>query len=70
MNPDIAQLHADAIAQGYKDETCSRCGTEFLAHIHFVRCKADPCPMRSTKDPRTLLEQMAPSLSSTHRGSE
>lgn len=57
MSADIARLHAEALAEGYKDETCSRCSTEFLAHIHFIRCAFDSCPMRSTKDPRALLEQ-------------
>jgi len=54
----MADRHAEALAQGYKDETCSKCGTVFLAHIHFVRCHAKPCPMVSTKEPRTILEQM------------
>lgn len=48
-----------AIAEGYKDETCSRCGVLFEAHIHFIRCGANPCPMRSTKDHRSLLEMIA-----------
>jgi hypothetical protein len=64
MMPDIAKLHAEAIAEGYRDETCSKCGVEFLAHIHFIRCDATPCPMRSTADPRPLLEQFAPSVTS------
>lgn len=51
--------HDEALAQGYKDETCSKCGAPFLAHIHFVRCDARPCPMVSTKDTRTFLEQFA-----------
>lgn len=64
MTPDIAKLYAAALADGYKDETCAKCGAEFLAHVHFIRCDAQPCPMRSTKEPRTLLEQLAASLSS------
>ena len=46
-----------ALADGYKDETCPRCGAVFEAQIHFIRCDAKPCPMVSTKDPRTLLER-------------
>lgn len=49
--------HDEAIAAGYKDETCPRCGTFFKAEIHFVPCEADPCPMISTKDSRTLLQR-------------
>jgi hypothetical protein len=44
---DTERLHAEALANGYKDETCSRCGAEFLAHIHFIRCDHRPCPMLS-----------------------
>jgi len=54
----IEQLHAEAVAQGYKDEICSRCGAEFLAHIHFVRCDADPCPMKSTIDTRSIFDRI------------
>lgn len=50
------RLHAEAIAEGYKDETCPKCGTLFEAHIHFIRCDAESCPMKSTKDTRTLLD--------------
>lgn len=53
----MTDLHAEAIAQGYKDETCSRCGTVFLAHIHFIRCNARPCPMLPDK-PRSILDMM------------
>jgi hypothetical protein len=51
---DIEQLHAKALAEGYKDETCSHCGTEFLAHIHFVKCEHRPCPMISGNPPSIL----------------
>jgi hypothetical protein len=39
------------------NETCKKCGAVFEPHHHFVRCDAKPCPMISTKEPRTLLEQ-------------
>lgn len=42
---------------GYKDETCGKCGAVFKAHIHFIRCDATLCPMVSTADGRTLLER-------------
>jgi hypothetical protein len=41
----------------YVDETCSKCGTKFEAHVHFVRCDASPCPMKSS-DPRSFLERL------------
>jgi len=47
MTPDQERLHADALANGYKDETCPHCGAVFLAHIHFIRCDHRPCPMIS-----------------------
>ncbi len=48
--PDIEALQAEEIAQGYRDEVCPTCGTEFKAYIHFIRCEARPCPMISTKE--------------------
>ena len=42
-------LHAQAIAEGYKDEVCKECGVMFLAHIHFIRCDHSKCPMSSGK---------------------
>jgi hypothetical protein len=53
------QMREAAIAQGYTDETCAKCGTLFEAHHHFVRCDARDCPMVSTSDPRTLFERLA-----------
>lgn len=53
-----AELREEAIAQGYKDETCPKCGTLFEAHKHFVLCYSRPCPMMSTEDSRTLFERM------------
>ena len=57
--PDIDALQREALAEGYKDETCPKCGIEFKAYIHFVRCDADRCPMKSTTEPRSLLQQFA-----------
>jgi len=37
----IAMTHDEAIAAGYKDETCPRCGKLFEAQIHFIRCDAE-----------------------------
>ncbi len=54
-----AELREGAIAEGYKDETCSKCGTMFEAHKHFVLCDVRPCPMVSTSDPRSLFDRMA-----------
>lgn len=49
--------HAKALADGYKDESCASCNRFFAAHVHFIRCDASLCPMRSTKDPRSLLDR-------------
>lgn len=48
-----------ALAEGYKDETCSKCGTLFEAQIHFIRCDVELCPMKSTTETRTLLQRFA-----------
>jgi hypothetical protein len=58
MTNQTPDRHAQALADGYKDETCPKCGTLFEAHIHFVHCTARPCPMISTKDPRSILERL------------
>jgi hypothetical protein len=55
---DCMRRHREALAEGLKDETCAKCGAIFYAHIHFVRCEAKPCPMVSTKDPRTIFERL------------
>ena len=65
---DIETLHAEALAQGYKDETCSRCGGFFPAHIHFVRCDKRPCPMISTTDVHSLLDRIADSIKPVMEG--
>ena len=59
---DIETLQAEALARGYKDETCPKCGAIFKAHIHFVRCEAKPCPMASTTETRTLAQLIADGL--------
>lgn len=53
-----AQIREEAIAEGYKDETCPKCGTLFEAHKHFILCDSRPCPMISTSDPRSLFDRM------------
>ena len=50
------ELHQEALAQGYKDETCSECKMLFLAHKHLIRCDSTTCPMKDGKG--TLLEQL------------
>jgi hypothetical protein len=55
--PDLVKLQAEAEAQGYVDETCPKCGTVLKAYHHFIRCDANPCPMVSKRDPRTLLQK-------------
>lgn len=54
-----AELREEAIAEGYKDETCSKCGTLFEAHKHFILCNSRPCPMVSEVDPRSIFDHMA-----------
>lgn len=48
----------EAIAQGYKNETCS-CGVTFLAFHHYTDCRAKGCPF---SDGVTILERMEQSL--------
>ena len=52
------ELHKEALAEGYKDEKCPKCGTMFLAHHHFVRCNEAECPMKSTTDTKSVLEHI------------
>ena len=66
---DREKLRQEAIAEGFKDETCAKCGTLFEAHIHFVRCDADDCPMKSTKDTRTILERFRDAATTDNSGS-
>lgn len=49
MTDQQKKLHAEAIEQGYKDETCPKCNAFLPAHQHFVRCEVSPCPMKSGK---------------------
>lgn len=51
------KLHEEALAQGYKDENCSECGTLFLAHKHLVRCNSSTCPMKDGQG--SLLDRLA-----------
>lgn len=47
----------EALAEGYKDETCAKCGALFEAQIHFIFCDTKPCPMKSTTETRSLLQR-------------
>ena len=58
-------LHATALAEGYKDEVCNKCGLVFMAFHHFVRCQDPTCPMIARdKDgkSKTVLEMMLSGL--------
>jgi hypothetical protein len=57
-NPTLnaEKKHQEALAEGYKDEVCPRCGVVFLAFYHFVKCSEDICPMKDGKP--SLLEQI------------
>jgi hypothetical protein len=46
MNENEKKLHAQALAEGYKDELCPECGVVFLAFHHFIRCQSETCPMK------------------------
>lgn len=58
LTEDQKKLHAAAIAEGYKDETCAKCGLECLAFHHFIRCDQRPCPMLGGS-PKSLLDMWA-----------
>jgi hypothetical protein len=58
LTEDQKKLHAAAIAEGYKDETCAKCGLECLAFHHFIRCDERPCPMLGG-NPKSLLDMWA-----------
>lgn len=47
MDEEEKRRHDEAIAEGYKDETCPQCGATLLAHHHFIRCGNRPCAMSS-----------------------
>lgn len=53
---DAEKKHQEALAEGYKDEVCPKCGAVFLAFIHFVMCSDAGCPMKDGKP--SLLEQI------------
>ena len=61
MTENEKKLWKEAIAQGYKDEVCSECGTVILAFHHFLRCKSETCPMKekdSSGKTHSLLEKL------------
>jgi len=61
LTPELKEKHKEALAEGYKDEVCKKCGTVLLAHHHFVHCvnaRLGECPMVSKKMPKSLLDMM------------
>lgn len=57
---------AEAMAEGYKNETCS-CGTIYLAFHHFTTCREEGCPF---SDGVSLLDRMESCESSELSGTE
>ena len=53
---NIKKLWTKAKSEGYKDEICD-CGKAFPAHIDFVRCQEEVCPMKSS-DNKSLLQML------------
>lgn len=53
---DSKAKHQEALAEGYKDEVCPKCGAVFLAFHHFVMCDDENCPMKDGNP--SLLEQL------------
>lgn len=53
----VRERHKEALAEGYKDEKCLKCGTVFLAHHHMVRCDDPNCPMK-TPGGKSLLDML------------
>jgi len=52
---------AEALSEGYKNETCS-CGLTYLAFHHFVTCRQADCPF---SDGVSLLERLEQSCESS-----
>jgi hypothetical protein len=46
LDDDGKRRHSEAVAEGYKDEVCSKCGAVLLAFHHFLRCDREDCPMK------------------------
>ncbi len=61
LSRNVKELHVEALKNGYKDEVCPKCKCVLLAHISFLTCQANECPMKirdgNGKTP-TLLEMM------------
>lgn len=57
--PEARADRDTAIAEGYKDEVCGKCGTTFLAHKHFVRCPRKDCDMKGP-DSKSVLDMVFP----------
>ena len=50
LSAELLKKHKEALAEGYKDKICPKCGNIFLAHHHFVNCHlahCGECPMVS-----------------------
>ena len=59
LSPEDIERRKVAIAEGYKDEQCPKCGQIFLAFHHFVMChevRCGTCPMVSNN--KSLLDMM------------
>jgi ribosomal protein S27AE len=56
LNDEQRKDYDECIKRGYKDEFCPKCGSLFLANIHFIRCSANDCPMSNGK---SLLDMMS-----------
>jgi hypothetical protein len=59
-NPEqmVEDKLAEALAEGYKNETCE-CGVTYLAFHHFCTCRDPECPF---SDGKSLLDHMKESL--------
>jgi hypothetical protein len=49
LDEKTKQEHDKCIKEGLKDEFCPKCNRLFLAHIHFIACDNDQCPMSNGK---------------------
>ncbi|MFZ2769659.1 MAG: hypothetical protein WAZ50_00860, partial [Minisyncoccia bacterium] len=66
LDDNQKRLHAEAVAEGLKDEVCPRCESVLLAFQHFLRCDPEKCPMIARNPDGTpkpdLLEQLLGSI--------
>ncbi len=52
--PQTRELRRKAMAEGFKDEVCGKCGKCFLAHKHFISCNRKRCDMHDAGAPTML----------------